>query len=106
MLLMAFLVYGVPISVVVSIIMLVPMTLVWNVAFRSVRKTSDLQLRATFASGISALIGVAFCIVLFVQLTEDVWRTVSVLLPASMLPVFVAMVLTWNTFGNVQEAKD
>ena len=93
-----FVIGGAPMSVFAAFLMLVPMALVWKVAFLySHRLFSGLQRRATFSSGISALTGVA----LFAQLTGGFSRTVFVLLPASMLPVFVAMILTWNTFENV-----
>jgi len=98
----AYLTIGVPAALGISLIMLLPMALIWRLVFRAGSPSHGLRRRAVLASGVCALVGVAVCLITFVHLTGEGEDTLSVLLPASIPPVGVAVVLTGLAFRSVK----
>jgi hypothetical protein len=98
---LAFVTFGLPMSLMAAIIFLVPSSLIWIVSFESLRAgLTREQTAATISSGITATVGVAAMMLLFHQLTDGGWRLVGLLAPASLLPLFLAMFWTWRLFCN------
>lgn len=91
--------WGFPLSVITSILALVPLALVWIVAFESGRaRFPDLRRRATVASGVSAMSGVLVMLLLLGGVFDDFLRLMW--LPIMIGPVILAMALTWRSFAR------
>lgn len=97
----AFFSVGLPIALVVSLVLLVPLSLVWIISFETLRTMAyTLQARAAVASGVAAATGVATMILFFHHLTDGGWPLVGLLVPSSLLPLFLAMYGTWRSFSK------
>ena len=99
--LMMYLIYGIPLSLVVAIILAIPMALIWSIIFSAAGQIiPQIRLRATLASGISSVVGVMLLIWFFTSMSGPPGRVIAALLPAALLPIFLAVLLTWRAFRN------
>ena len=99
--LFGFLAYGVPLSVIASLLLALPLSLVWIILFVAAgSRLPVLKYRATVSSAACSIIGVALFVVLFGILVGDPKGAAFALFPPSLLPVFVGVVLTWRSFSD------
>ena len=104
--LMMYLIYGMPLSLVVAIILAIPMALIWGIIFSAAGQIiPQIRPRATLASGISSVTGVMLLICFFTSMSGPTGRVIAVLLPAALLPIFVAVLLTWRAFADAVAQK-
>jgi hypothetical protein len=101
-----FFAFGVPVSLVLSLVMMVPLSLVWIIGFESLRATvPKVQTRAAISSGIAALVAVVILMVFFDIMKAGSWSLTVVLLSASLLPLFLAVLMTWWTFSKEESIQ-
>jgi hypothetical protein len=98
--------FGLPLSLIATIVMIVPTSLLWVVCFESLKaRFPREQTVATISSGITASVGISAFILLFRHISGGGWLWVGEMAQASLLPLFLAMFWTWRMFSSEGAAQ-
>ena len=95
-----FVIYGLPLSSVVGVVLMVSMWTVWSVTFASLaQRFSDTKTRATIASSICSAIGATGLIALLAGNDDVQQLEIIELSPFAAFPVVMSAGLTWRAFS-------
>ncbi len=99
--LIMYIIYVVPLALVVALILTIPMALIWIVIYSVLGQIiPQIRQRATVASGVCSVLGLTMLGWFFATGSGETGRIIAAFIPAALLPIFLAVSLTWRAFTD------